>query len=98
MVVGFALGGVVLYLQIAQVLHQGITEGEGRPGELIGKDTRRITELAPRNMGVQGVREAVALKPCVAILLGNDVGLLSGIKESPQAKGMVYMPVGVDDG
>jgi hypothetical protein len=49
-------------------------------------------------MGVQAVGEAVALKPFGAILLGNDVGLLSGIKESPQAKGMVYMPVGVDDG
>jgi hypothetical protein len=49
-------------------------------------------------MGVQAVGEAVALKPFRAILLGNDVGLLSGVKESPQAEGMVYMPVGVDSG
>jgi hypothetical protein len=44
------------------------------------------------------VGEAVALKTFGTILLGNDVGLLSGIKESPQAKGMVYMPVCIDDG
>jgi hypothetical protein len=44
------------------------------------------------------MREAIALKAFGAILLGNDVGLLSGIKESPQAKGMVYMPVCVNNG
>jgi hypothetical protein len=49
-------------------------------------------------MGVQAVGEAVALKTFGAILLGNDVWLLSGVKESPQAKGMVYMPVCVDNG
>ena len=52
----------------------------------------------PINMGVQAVGEAVALKTFRAILLGNDVWLLSGVKESPQAKGMVDMPVCVDDG
>jgi hypothetical protein len=49
-------------------------------------------------MGVQVVGETVALKTFRAILLGNDVWLLSGVKESPQAEGMVYMPVGVDSG
>jgi hypothetical protein len=49
-------------------------------------------------MGVQAVGEAVALKPCGAILLGNDVGLLSGVQERPQAEGMVDMPVSVNSG
>src|SRR4029453_1918774 len=92
------LGGVVLDLQLAQVLHQSITEGESRPGELVGKDQRRIPKLTPVNMGVQAVGEAVALKPCGAILLGNDVGLLSGVQERPQAEGMVDMPVSVNSG
>src|SRR5215510_1549052 len=97
MVVGFALSGVVLDLQIAQVLHQGITEGEGRPSELLGKDQRRITELAPINMGVQTVGEAVALKTFRAILLGNDVGPLAGVEERPEAKGMVDMAMRIDN-
>jgi hypothetical protein len=42
------------------------------------------------------VGEAVALETCGAILLGNDVWVLSGVEESPQTKGMVDMPMGVD--
>jgi len=98
MVISLALRRAVARLDIAKVLHQGIPKGQRGPREPIRKDESRIAGLTPVDVGIQTMRQPIALEVLDAVLLCDDLRSFAGIEECLEAKGVIDVPVRVHGG
>ena len=95
-VVGLAAGGVQRERELSRTQHQRLAEGQRRPVEALGKERRRQAELALVDARIPAMGELIAREAPGTVLLGDDLGALSGLEEGAQAEGVIRVTVGVD--